>query len=331
MRAWKGWRRQSLSKRAHITQLNDGIVAIDTEYLRPIQDASHLIIHQGRGAFVDTGTNDSVPLLLDALEQEGLDATDVDYVFLTHIHLDHAGGAGLLMQRLPEARCVVHPRGAPHMIDPERLIAGTIGVYGEERTREMYGDIVPIEESRVVVAEDEDWFEFGGRRVQALHTEGHARHHYVLNDPSSRGVFTGDSFGISYRECDTANGEFIYPTTTPASFDPDEAHKAVDRIMACKPRYLYLTHYSRITELDRHAAQMHTDIDAYVDIAMRHKDDEDRDARIQDALDDYLSGRLIKHGFKGDRDAIWSVLSIDIELNAQGLVAWLERLEKYDG
>lgn len=329
--ASKGWRRPGLSKRAQTTQLNDGIVAIDTEYLRPIQDASHLIIANGRGAFVDTGANDAVPLLLDALGQQGIDVADVDYVFLTHIHLDHAGGAGLLMQHLPEARCVLHPRGAPHMANPERLIAGTIGVYGEKRTREMYGDLVPIDATRIDVAGDEDWFEFGGRRVQTLHTEGHARHHYVLNDPASRGVFTGDSFGISYRECDTANGEFIYPTTTPASFDPEEAHKAVDRIMACNPRYLYLTHYSRISELDRHAAQMHTDIDAYVDIALRHKDDADRDRRIQDALDDYLSRRLVAHGFKGDRDAIWSVLSIDIELNAQGLVAWLERLEKYDG
>ena len=272
-----------------------------------------------------------MPLLLDALEQHGLTTDAVDFVFLTHIHLDHAGGAGLLMQHLPGARCVVHPRGAPHMVSPERLIAGTIGVYGEKKTYEMYGEIVPIDESRVVVAGDEDWFEFGGRRVQTLHTEGHARHHYVLHDPTSRGVFTGDSFGISYRECDTVNGEFIYPTTTPASFDPDEAHKAVDRIMGCRPRYLYLTHYSRITELERHAAQMHTDIDAFVDFAMRHKDDADRGAKIEQALDDYLSGRLIEHGFKGGRDAIWSILSIDIVLNAQGLVAWLERMEKYDG
>jgi glyoxylase-like metal-dependent hydrolase (beta-lactamase superfamily II) len=217
------------------------------------------------------------------------------------------------------------------MIDPERLWAGTIGVYGEERAREMYGEIVPIEESRVVVAEDEDRFEFGGRRVQTLHTEGHARHHYVLHDPASRGVFTGDSFGISYRECDTSNGEFIYPTTTPTNFDPDEAHKAVDRIMALKPRYLYLTHYSRIEELDRHAAQMHEDIDAFVEIAMRYKDDPNRGAKIQQAMDDHLSVRLIEHGFKGDRDALWSILGIDIVLNAQGLVAWLERLEKYDG
>ncbi len=299
--------------------------------MRPQQDASHLIVQDGRGAFVDTGTNDSVPLLLDALAQKDVDVADVDYVFLTHIHLDHAGGAGELMQHLPQARCVVHPRGAPHMIDPERLVAGTIGVYGEEQTREMYGEIVPIDESRIDVAADEDWFEFGGRRVQTLHTEGHARHHYVLHDPAARGVFTGDSFGISYRECDTANGEFIFPTTTPASFDPDEAHKAVDRIMGCRPRFLYLTHYSRISELDRHAVQMHTDIDAFVDMAMRHKDDADRDSRIQDAMEDYLSGRLVEHGFEGDRDAIWSILSIDIVLNAQGLVAWLQRLEKYDG
>jgi glyoxylase-like metal-dependent hydrolase (beta-lactamase superfamily II) len=299
--------------------------------VRPRHDASHLVIEDGCGAFVDTGTNDSVPLLLDALAQRNLDAGDVDYVFLTHIHLDHAGGAGLLMQHLPNARCVVHPRGAPHMVDPARLWAGTIGVYGEERTREMYGELVPIEQARVVVAEDQDCFEFGGRRVQTLHTEGHARHHYVLNDPASRGVFTGDSFGISYRECDTVNGEFIYPTTTPTNFDPDEAHKAVDRIMACKPRYLYLTHYSRITELDRSAAQMHEDIDAFVEMAMRYKDDPKRGARIQQAVDDYLSVRLIEHGFQGDRDALWSILGIDIELNAQGLVAWLERLEKYDG
>lgn len=299
--------------------------------MRPLQDASHLIVEGGRGAFVDTGTNDSVPLLLDGLARQGLDVADVDFVFLTHVHLDHAGGAGLLMQHLPHARCVLHPRGAPHMANPEKLIAGTIGVYGEERTREMYGDIVPIDEARIVVADDEDGFDLNGRRLQALHTEGHARHHYVLHDPASRGVFTGDSFGISYRELDTDNGPFIFPTTTPASFDPDEAHKAVDRIMACKPEYLYLTHYSRVGDTERLAADMHTGIDAFVELALAHQHDEDRDAKILEAMDDYLSSRLVAHGYRGDRDAIWSALNIDIVLNAQGLVAWLERLERHNG
>ena len=161
------------------------------------------------------------------------------------------------------------------MVSPERLIAGTIGVYGEERTREMYGEIIPIEESRVIVADDEAWFDLNGRAMQALHTEGHARHHYVLNDPASRGVFTGDNFGISYRELDTANGEFIFPTTTPASFDPDEAHVSVDRIMACGPEQLYLTHYSRVRDLGRLADDMHKGIDAYVEMALANKEQPD--------------------------------------------------------
>ena len=301
------------------------------EYLRPLQDASHLIVESGRGAFVDTGANSSVPLLLDALAQQGLDPAAVDYVFLTHIHLDHAGGAGMLMQHLPNARCVIHPFGAKHMVSPEKLIAGTIAVYGEERMREMYGDIVPIDEERVIEAGNEDWFELAGRRLQTLHTAGHAKHHYVLHDPTSRGVFTGDTFGISYREADTASGEFLFPTTTPPSFDPDEAHRSVDRIMACEPEYLYLTHYSRVSDLERHAAQMHADLDAYVELARRYQDHPDRAAAIQDAMETYLMTRLAEHGFQGDRDAMWAILNVDIVLNAQGLVSWLGRLEKYGG
>ena len=308
--------------------LNDGILAIDTEYVRPLQDASHLIVENGRAAFVDTGTNDSVPLLLDALQQQNLDAADVDFVFLTHIHLDHAGGAGLLMQHLPNARCVIHPRGAPHMVNPERLIKGTEAVYGVECTREMYGEIRPIDEQRVIVAEDEQWIDLEDRSMQTLFTEGHARHHYCLNDPASRGVFTGDSFGVSYRELDTAAGEFIFPTSTPASFDPPEAHKAIDRIMACDPEQLYLTHYSRVRDLDRLAADMHAGIDAYEQMALDCRNADNRSDALEAAMYAYLSTRLIDHGFKGDSDAVRSILQIDVTLNAAGLVAWLDRLDK---
>ena len=313
------------ANRAHTTDIGNGITAIDTEYVRPMQDASHLIVHDGRGAFVDTGTNDSVPLLLDALRQQELDVGDVEFVFLTHIHLDHAGGAGSLKQELPNARCVVHPRGAPHMINPEKLIKGTEGVYGVERTREMYGEIVPIEADRVVVPDDEQWLDFNGRYMQALFTEGHARHHYCLNDPASQGVFTGDSFGISYRELDTAAGEFIFPTSTPASFDPVEAHRAIDRIMSCEPEQLYLTHYSRVRNLPRLANAMHAGIDAYEKMALDCSDADDRLAAIEVAMYDYLSTGLIAHGFKGDDAAMRAVLEIDVALNAAGLVAWLAR------
>jgi glyoxylase-like metal-dependent hydrolase (beta-lactamase superfamily II) len=310
---------------AQTTILEGGIVAIDTEYARPLQDASHLIVEDGRAAFVDTGVNSSVPLLLDALAQQDLDAGDVEHVFLTHVHLDHAGGAGLLMQKLPNATCVIHPYGAPHMIDPARLVAGTEAVYGEQQTRKTYGIIVPIDEKRIVVANDEQWLELRGRPLQTIYTEGHARHHYILNDPQSKGVFTGDSFGVSYRELDTAKGEIVFPTTTPVQFDPQEAHKAVDRIMACGPERLYLTHYSRVGNLQRLATQMHEGIDAYVRMACEHAHDENRSESLRSSLVNYYAKRLTDHGYKGDREAMYSVLGIDIDLNTQGLEVWLER------
>jgi glyoxylase-like metal-dependent hydrolase (beta-lactamase superfamily II) len=296
--------------------------------MRPLLDASHLIVDAGRAAFVDTGTNDSVPLLLDALHQRGLGVDDVDYVFLTHIHLDHAGGAGLLMQQLPNASCVIHPRGAPHMISPAKLIAGTEQVYGVEMTKKMYGVIQPIDESRVVIADDEQWFEFGNRRMQTFYTEGHALHHYCLHDPASRGVFTGDSFGVSYRELDTAAGEFIFPAATPTHFDPDAAHVSVDRILSYAPENLYLTHYSRVTDLQRLGADMHSGIDAYSDMAMACIDDEDPYPKIEVAMRTHLTSRLREHGFQGDDQTMDALLDGDIRLNAQGLVSWLHRLRK---
>ena len=310
---------------AQTTALNDGIIAIDTEYARPLQDASHLIVEGGRAAFVDTGVNSSVPLLIDALAQQNLDVADVDYVFLTHVHLDHAGGAGLLMQRLQNAVCVIHSYGAPHMIDPTKLVAGTVAVYGEERMRDMYGNIEAIDASRVLVPEDEQWLEWNGRALQTIHTEGHARHHYVLNDPHSKGVFSGDSFGVSYRELDTEKGEIVFPTTTPVQFDPDEAHKAVDRIMACEPEQIYLTHYSRVRNLDRLAADMHEGIDAYVAMALEHENDENRLESLREGMFEYYVNQLADHGYTGDREMMHSVLNIDVDLNAQGLEVWLNR------
>ena len=307
------------------TTLAHGLVAIDTEYARPLQDSSHLIIENGRGAFVDTGVNSSVPLLLAALEERDLDRGDIDFVFLTHIHLDHAGGAGQLMQQLPNARCVLHPRGAPHMIDPGKLIAGTEAVYGKDVMQKLYGSIQPIDAQRIDIAADGDEFSLQGRMMQTFYTEGHARHHYCLSDPKSRGVFTGDSFGVSYRELDTAAGEFIFPTTTPIHFDPDEAHKSVDRIMSYEPERLYLTHYSEVGNLDRLATDMHKAINAFVTMALENARAENRTQVLQEAMFEYFVEGLVRHGFKGDRETMWSILNLDVDLNIQGIEIWLDK------
>lgn len=306
------------------TELGDGITAIDTAHLRPLFDASHLIVEGSSAAFVDTGANSSVPLLLAALAQADVDVADVEYVFLTHVHLDHAGGAGLLMQALPNAQAVLHPRGAPHMINPVRLVRGAQAVYGEEMFAREYGDVVPIEADRIIVVDDEQALSLAGRTMRCIYTEGHARHHYVLDDAQSRGVFTGDSFGLSYRELDTVKGEFIYPTTTPIHFDPPEAHKSIDRIMALDPTQLYLTHYSRVTQLERLAADMHKRIDDFVAIAERHRDDTDRTANMHRSMYAYFGEELAAHDYRGTAEQIRAIVEIDVELNTMGLEFWLD-------
>ncbi len=311
---------------AHITELEYGISAIDADYVRPLFDAIHLIIQDGRAAFVDTGTNHSVPLMLDALDRKDIGPAEVDYVFLTHVHLDHAGGAGALMQHLPNAKAVIHPRGAAHMVDPVKLVAGAQAVYGKDRCQELYGEPVPIDESRVVVASDEQVVDFRGRPLQCVFTEGHARHHYCLSDPASRGVFTGDSFGVSYRELDTEKGEFIFPTTTPIHFDPAEAHKAIDRIMALQPDVLYLTHYSRVTDLDRLADDMHLRLDDFVAIADQHATDNNRTVAMRKTIFEYFVEQLDAHGFRADEERFHAILDKDVELNTMGIEYWLDHV-----
>ena len=310
---------------AAITHLDHGIAAVDTDYVRPKLDASHLIIESGRAAFVDTGTNKSVPLLLDALRQKDVDVADVDYVFLTHVHLDHAGGAGELLTHLPNAKAVVHPRGARHLCEPEKLIQGTVAVYGQQRFDEIYGGVTAIPADRMIVADDLQQFELAGRRLECFFTEGHARHHYCLWDPASLGVFTGDSFGVSYRELDTAKGAFIFPTSTPIDFDPAEAHKSVDRIMAYEPEQLYLTHYSRVTGLSRLADDMHHGIEFYAWLASGHANDRHRTEAIKHGMYDYFLLRLQTHGFSGGPDRVHEILDFDINLNTMGLEVWLDR------
>jgi len=307
-----------------MTEHGDGITAVDTDLLRAWFDASHLVVENGRAAFVDCGVNDSVPLLLEALATKNIDPADVDYLFLTHVHLDHAGGAGLLMKSLPNAKAVLHPRGAPHMIDPARLIKGAQAVYGEEEYFRQYGNIEAIPEERVVVANNEQEFLLGGRTLQSIYTEGHARHHHCFYDSAAEAVFTGDSFGLSYRELDTDQGEFIYPTTTPVHFDPPEAHKAIDTIMGFEPKQLFLTHYSRVTDLQRLATDLHRRIDDFVQLATQHVDAENRTAAVHANMYEYFIEELRQHGFAGSDDDIRKFVGKDVELNTMGLEFWLD-------
>jgi glyoxylase-like metal-dependent hydrolase (beta-lactamase superfamily II) len=305
--------------------VGNGVYRIDTEYLRPGLAASHLVVDGGRAAFVDTGAAPAHPRLMHALTRLGLQPEQVDYVFLTHVHLDHAGGAGQLMRALPRARAVLHPRGAPHLIDPAKLIAGTVAVYGESMYRTLYGEIVPVAADRVIVANEGDRFTLGARTFELLDTPGHARHHYCAHDLDHDDIFSGDTFGISYREFDTATGPFIFPTTTPVQFDPEALHASIDRLMARRPRRMVLTHFGPVDDLERLSRDLHGDITEFVSIARRHAAADDRTDRIAAEMFAHLSSRLDAHGYSGDDRLRHELLDADVELNTQGLEVWLAR------
>jgi len=305
--------------------LGNGVYLVDTLYLRPGLAASHLVVDDGHAAFVDTGAAPAAPRLLAALDELGLAREQVDYLFLTHVHLDHAGGAGQLMRALPNARAVLHPRGAPHLIDPTRLVAGSIQVYGEALYRQLYGELIPIPAERVVIAEDRQRIALGRRTFEFIDAPGHAKHHHCPIDLDSREVYSGDNFGICYREFDTARGPFMLPTTTPVQFDPDALHATIDRLMSYRPQRVLQTHFGPVTDLERLAADLHAALVELVRIAREHAQAPDRRERIEADMFRYFSARLDEHGYPGDLARRHELLDGDVRLNTAGLEVWLDR------
>ena len=303
----------------------NGIYAVDAGYVRPKMAAVHLVVESGRVALIDTGTNASLDAVREALNSFGLTEDAVEYVCLTHVHLDHAGGAGAMMRAFPNARLVVHPRGARHMIDPSRLVEGATAVYGADEMARLYGEIHPVDAARVVEAHDGTIIEFGGRRLHVLDTPGHARHHVCFHDEKTGHIFTGDAFGLSYPEFDVGGRQFVFPATTPVQFEPEAMHASIDRLLALKPGAVYLTHFGRVGDPVQVGGELHRLIDAYVAIATRHRDAADeRHQRINDDLTQLMLSEVSASGCALAAGQVIELLGSDIEINAQGLGVWLD-------
>ncbi len=306
-----------------------GISILDTGYLRARLAASYLLVEQGHAAFIDTGTNASVRHLLSVLREKNIAPEQVDYVIVTHVHLDHAGGAGLLMQQCPNAQLVVHPRGAPHMIDPSRLMAGVEAVYGKTQTEALYGQVQPIDGERVIQAGEHFELDFQGRLLLFLDTPGHALHHFCVWDAFSRSLFTGDTFGLSYRHFDSAQGAFIFPTTTPVQFDPGALHASIKRLLELKPQHMFLTHYGKLSgDLAAFAEELHYLIDEFVRLVrLASEHGEQRHAFLTEQMMVLLLARLQAQGCSLSEAECRSYLAMDVELNAQGLEFWWDKTQ----
>lgn len=309
-----------------------GIYTIDAHYVAPRVASIHLIVSEaseasgGREvAIFDTGTNLSWPFVAGALAHLGIDHTEVRYVIPSHVHLDHAGGAGQLIERFPSATLVVHPRGARHLIAPAKLFAATIAVYGEAKARRLYGDVTPVPAERMLEAADGMVLALGQRRLTLLDTPGHARHHVCMVDSVTGGIFTGDMFGLSYRQFDVNGRPSIIPTTTPTQFDPAAMRASIARLRALKPPAMYLTHFGKITGIERLAGDLLRQLDAHVAVAeaARALVPELRHGAIREGLTALFLSEANRQGWPMSTPDLLAWLDTDIDLNAQGLAFWL--------
>lgn len=303
-----------------------GIHLVDADYLRPGLAAIHLVVEQDRAALVDTGTSHSLSHVLAALKERGLSPDSVDYVILTHVHLDHAGGAGTMMRAFPGARLVVHPRGARHMVDPSKLIEGATAVYGPDYIAEVYPDILPVEAGRVEEAPEGAEFLLAGRKLTCLDAPGHAYHHIAIRDGATGALFTGDVFGLSYRELDVDGRQFVFPTTTPTQFDPDAMRRTVERIVALEPPAIYQTHYGKFTDVAGGARDLLRRLDHIVALARNAPvEGNERHRHLKAAMTAYLIAEARAHGCalpEREMERIWET---DLELNSQGLLYWRDK------
>jgi len=301
------------------------VLCVDAGYVRDRMVACYLVEAGDEVAVIETGTNTSAERIRRVVERRGWPAGSLRYVIVTHVHLDHAGGAGALMRDFPEATLLVHARGAPHMVDPARLEASVRRVYGDAEFDATYGTLVPVPEGRVRVMRDGDTLRLGDRELLFIDTPGHARHHFCVWDAATGGWFSGDTFGISFRELDTANGHLVFPTTTPIEFDPPALRTSVEKLLEWNPRWMYLTHFGRVGDVRKLAAQLLHGVDTIVAIAERHEHDANRATHIARDFGEWLVGEARAHGVEMGEGELLEFLGHDIRLNTQGVDFWLSR------
>ncbi len=248
-------------------QLADDLWRLDLNFQGEPDVIAAFLITSDRGhTLIETGPGSTLGALESGIIAAGARIEDIAQILVTHIHLDHAGAAGSLMRRIPRAKLFVHPMGAPHMINPERLIRSASRIYGD-RMGTLWGAFEPCPSDRVIDVEDGDIIACGSRTLTALHTPGHAWHHIAWHDASSSSLFCGDVGGVRI-----TGSSIVRPPTPPPDIAVEEWHASVARMRALKPKHLDLTHFGRVDDVTRHLDELEARLDDWVQwVRVRHE------------------------------------------------------------
>jgi len=303
------------------------IHTIDCEYIESGVASAYLIQEGDRLCFVENNTNYAVPRLLAKIEDLGFSPDQVDYCIITHVHLDHAGGSGLLLQACTNAKLLAHPKAARHAIDPSRLIESSKQVYGEEMFHKLYGEILPVPEERVRIMGDGEILQWGSRSFQFLYTKGHANHHFCIYESKSKVIFTGDAFGIAYPQIGGKNQVFIFPTTTPTDYNAEEAFLALDKIVNTGAEFACLTHFgavSNLPELKKDLVFGYKEMQKIAESALAFEDSTDIQAYCESQIRKFINELASTKGITLSEEQS-NFLENDIRLNASGLAYWVSK------
>ncbi|MBS1957987.1 MAG: MBL fold metallo-hydrolase [Bdellovibrionales bacterium] len=297
------------------------IITVDCNYVESEFASAYLLVSQGRGFFIECNTNYAIPRLQAAVAEAGLKATDVDGLCVTHVHLDHAGGAGLFLKEFPSAKLYAHPRAAKHAIDPSRLVASATQVYGQAFMDKLYGKILPCPVERVVALEDGQEIDWMGGKLETKHTRGHANHHLCVFEPETRTLFTGDSFGVSYPKINRKRGLIVLASTSPTDFDGEAAIATVDWVEALKPIAVGPTHFGLMQGKDvpTAARQLRDQIRFSVEMVKRIKRESLDEVTVTEHIHDWMIQYYANRGINFDSEDL-KILKLDFQVNAQGLV-----------
>jgi glyoxylase-like metal-dependent hydrolase (beta-lactamase superfamily II) len=308
-----------------VFEVAPGITAIDTFYGGRERYTAAYLLGAREPALVETGPTTSLPAVTAGLERLGIGAEDLAHVVVTHIHLDHAGGAGALGERFPAATVWVHERGARHLADPARLVASVTSIYGAERMTELFGPVVPLPAQRIRSLADGDVVPLGDRALTAAATPGHAKHQVALVDSVTGAVFTGDALGIHPPDLPV-----LRPATPPPDYDLEQAVDSIERIRALAGELVLFSHFGPVREVDRIcdlAARRFRDWTVAVGRALERTDDLDE---IVAVLEDEVR-RDVETGAEAPLDLERLETLSSVRMNAMGIVGYWRRRREAEG
>ena len=316
-----------------INKLDNNTHMIDAYYAYPGHSCVYLVGDEDEYALIDCGTALSGKYIMGALENLNIDPGQIKYILPTHVHLDHAGGAGVLCQTLPNAQVYVHPRGHRHLINPERLVSGSVIIYGEDMMKFAVGDTIPVPEDRCHELEDGQELSVGKLKILTQFTPGHAKHHCGFFEEKNGNYYSGDVLGNSYPFMDSKNRHLMFLCSAPVDYNGGDWHDSLNKISALSPKRACLCHCGALNNPGQAIEDMHRLIDKNDALAVKLVDIDD-DGERRKAVEEMVWG-LFWDEFEEretpmNREHAKSWMKKDVHISTEGIDHWLKtkRLEQ---